>query len=104
MHRIDAWSPLAPHRPDLPLSSDRGDGGDRGDRSTGLPAVSPRTTPSIPHYFSALPRSHNVNFKDGTDSDQPQTYRERPDGWGMLGIWKYVESRWEAASNGNEDP
>ncbi|CAL1139098.1 unnamed protein product [Cladocopium goreaui] len=88
VHRIDAWSPLAPHRPDLPLSSDRGDRGDRGDRSTGLPAVSPRTTPSIPHYFSALPRSHNVNFKDGTDSDQPQTYRERSGTIATFSSWK----------------
>ena len=74
MHRIDAWSPLAPHRPDL-FTPER----------AGLPAVSPCTAP-LPHIHSALPKAHNMaalisKEKEGTESDQPNAYRERS-GWG----------------------
>ena len=80
VHRIDAWSPLAPHRPDLFTPS------------VGLPAVSPCTAP-LPHIHSALPKAHNVaaligKDKEGTESDQPIAFRERS-GWGegLGGFW-----------------
>eukprot|EP00438_Fugacium_kawagutii_P033975 Skav228933 [mRNA] locus=scaffold2181:289056:291029:+ [translate_table: standard] len=94
VHRIDAWSPLAPHRPDLygdrdARSSDRGDRGDRvtfADRERsdrGLPAVELKTAP-LPHIVSALPRAHNWT----TDSDQPCAYRERSGTISTFSSWK----------------
>lgn len=76
VHRIDAWSPLAPHRPDLYGDRDRGDRDRdaRGSVDRGVPAASLQTAP-LPHIVSALPRAHNFI---GTDSDQPSAYRDRP--------------------------
>lgn len=81
VHRIDAWSPLAPHRPDL-FTPER----------AGLPAVSPCTAP-LPHIHSALPKAHNMaglimKEKEGTESDQPNSFRERSGTISTFGSWK----------------